>query len=136
MAKITRLKAQKNKKRVNVYLDGQFAFGLDADNLLKAGLKVGQELTEKQVENLVFKNESQKLLDKACRFLSYRPRSEKEVRDYLKRKKGTMGYFETYQDLEKFITVLNEESERGNFDRVKILEPENLKEEILSLNSN
>lgn len=87
MAKISQLKAQKNKKRVNVYLDGQFAFGLDADNLLKAGLKVGQELTEKEVEDLVFKNESQKLLDKAYRLLSFRPRSEKEVRDYLKKRK-------------------------------------------------
>lgn len=88
MAKITRIKAQKNKRRVNIYLDGKFAFGLDADNFLKAGLKIGQELSEKEVENLIFKNEFQKLLDRTLRLISARPRSEKEIIDYLKRKKS------------------------------------------------
>jgi len=88
MPQITRIKAQKNKKRVNIYLDGKFAFGLDADNFLKAGLKVGQKLTEKQVDDLVFKNEFQKLLNRALRLISRRPRSEKEIRDYLRRKKS------------------------------------------------
>lgn len=86
MAEITKIKAQKNKKRVNIYLDGKFAFPLDADNFLQAGLKVGQELTEKQVEDLIFKNEFQKLLDRVFRLISRRPRSEKEVRDYLMRR--------------------------------------------------
>lgn len=87
MAKITKLKAQKNKKRVNVYLDNKFAFGLDTDNLVKAGLKADQELTEKEVEALVLKNEFQKNYDRILRLIAARPRSEKEIRDYLKRKK-------------------------------------------------
>jgi len=89
VAEITKIKPQKNKKRVNIYLGGKFAFGLDADNFLKAGLKVGQELSEKQVEDLVFKNEFQKLLNKVYRILSLRPRSEKEIKDYLIKKKAT-----------------------------------------------
>jgi len=86
MARITKIKSQKNKKRVNIYLDGKFAFPLDADNFLKAGLKVDQVLSEKEVEDLIFKNEFQKLLDKVHRLLSFRPRSEKEIHDYLKKK--------------------------------------------------
>jgi len=86
MAKITKIEAQKNKKRVNIYLDGKFAFGLDADNFLKAGLKAGQTLTQKQVDDLIFKNESQKLFDKVLRLISHRPRSEKEIRNYLRKK--------------------------------------------------
>jgi len=89
VAEITKIKPQKNKKRVNIYLGGKFVFGLDADNFLKAGLKVGQELSEKQVEDLVFKNEFQKLLNKVYRILSLRPRSEKEIKDYLIKKKAT-----------------------------------------------
>lgn len=85
---ITRLKAQKNQKRVNVYLDGRFAFGLDADYLVKTGLKVGQELKKKEVEKLVFEGEFQKFYDRCLRLLSDRPRSEKEIRDYLKKKKA------------------------------------------------
>jgi len=92
MAEITKIKPQKNKKRVNIYLGGKFAFGLDADNFLKAGLKVGQELSEKQVEDLVFKNEFQKLLNKVYRILSLRPRSEKEIKDYLIKKKARLTF--------------------------------------------
>lgn len=84
---ITKIKSQKNQKRINIYLDGKFALGLDADNLLKAGLKVGQKLSQKQVDDLIFKNEFQKLFDKTLRLVSRRPRSEKEIRDYLKKKK-------------------------------------------------
>jgi len=85
---ITRIKVQKNKKRVNIYLDGEFTFGLDGDNFLKAGLKVGQKLTQKQIDDLVFKNEFQKLVDRTLRLISRRPRSEKEIRNYLKKKKS------------------------------------------------
>lgn len=88
MPRITRIKAQRNKKRVNIYLDGKFAFGLDADNFLKAGLKVGRELTDKQIRSLVFENEYRRFLDRVYRLLSFRPRSEKEIRDYLANKKS------------------------------------------------
>lgn len=88
MVEITKIKSQKNKHRANIYLDNKFAFGLDADNFLKAGLRVGQKLTEKQVEGLIFKNEFQKFLDRTLRLISFRPRSEKEIRIYLQRKKA------------------------------------------------
>lgn len=86
MSKITKIKLQKNKKRVNVYLDGKFAFGLDLDNFAKAGLKVGQELSEKEINDLIFKNEFQKLYDRCLRLIAARPRSEKEIKDYLFKK--------------------------------------------------
>lgn len=89
MAKITKLKTQQNKKRVNVYLGGKFSFGLDTENLVKAGLRVGQELTAKEAEALVLENEFQKFYDRVLRLIAARPRSEKEIRDYLKRKKAT-----------------------------------------------
>lgn len=80
---ITRIKPQKNKKRVNVYLDNKFAFGLDLDNYMKLGLKVGQKVTDKKVEEMVNKAEFQKTLDKLLRFATLRPRSEKEIKDRL-----------------------------------------------------
>ena len=86
MAKITKIKPQKTRSRVNIYLDGKFAFALPLEALAKRGLKVGQELTERQIENLIFKSEFQKLLGKALRFISLRPRSEKEIKDYLGKK--------------------------------------------------
>ncbi len=87
MADITQIKPQKNKKRVNIYLDGKFAFGLDLINYMKLGLKVGQEYSEDEIEEIVKKAEFQKTLDKLLRFATLRPRSEKEITTWLKKKK-------------------------------------------------
>ena len=92
MPQITQIKPQKKSSRVNVYLDGKFAFGVDLDSFVKLGLKAGIELSDNEVKRIVKKAEFQKTLDKLLRYVSLRPRSEKEIRDYLERKKvyGTM----------------------------------------------
>lgn len=83
---ITSIKAQKNQKRVNIYLDNSFGFGLDLENLMKLQLKVNQELSEEEKNEIVKKGELQKSFDKTLRFVMTRPRSFKEVKDYFKRK--------------------------------------------------
>lgn len=86
MPQVTSLKLQKNKKRVNVYLDERFAFGLDLETVTAFGLNQGQILTQHQVEKLFFDSFFGKLYNRTLNFLSYRPRSEKEVKDYLYKK--------------------------------------------------
>jgi regulatory protein len=85
---ITKLKTQKDRNRVNLYLDHQFAFGLSLKEVVKLGLTVGQKLTEEEVEKLLFSRQEEKLYQKTLNFLSYRPRSEKEIKDYLVRKRA------------------------------------------------
>lgn len=87
MPEVTLLKPQKNGKRVNVYLDGVFGFGIDLDNLVLSHIKIGTVLSNEEVEKIVRKAEFQKSLDKLLKFAMLRPRSEKEIDDYLKRKK-------------------------------------------------
>lgn len=84
---ITSIKPQRNGKRVNVYLDSRFGFGIDLDNLVKLGIKVEKEFSEEEIAKIVKKAELAATYDKLLRFASLRPRSEKEVRDWLKRKK-------------------------------------------------
>jgi len=84
---ITSVKTQRNRKRVNVYLDYKFGFGIDLDNFVLSGLKVEQELSDEGVEKVVKKAEFQKTYDKFLRFAMLRPRSEKELEGWLKRKK-------------------------------------------------
>jgi len=87
MPTVTSIKPQRNKRRVNIYLDNKFGFGLDLENFVKLGLKVEQELTEEEIEKIVRKGEFQKTLDKLLKFATLRPRSEKEIKDWFKRKK-------------------------------------------------
>ena len=84
---ITALKPQKNKKRINVHLDGKFGFGIDLENLVNHNLKVEQTLTEKEVEEIIQKAEFQKTLDKLLRFSTLRPRSKREVETWFRKHK-------------------------------------------------
>jgi regulatory protein len=84
---ITSIKQQKIQNRVNVYLDDKFGFGIDLDNFVLLHLKVDQELTDAEVEEVVRKAEFQKTWEKLLRFAMIRPRSEKEITDYFRRKK-------------------------------------------------
>ena len=82
---VTRLRFQsKNPERVNVYLDGAFAFSLPA--VEAAPLRRGQVLTEEEVQALRDLDAFHRAYERALRFLKYRPRSVWEVRQYLQRK--------------------------------------------------
>ena len=109
MPTITSIKQQKNKSRVNVYLDDKFGFGIDLDNFVLLHLKVDQELTEKEVEEIVKKAEFQKTLDKLYRFCTVRPRSEKEVADWFHRKKVHSSLFPKLLKKLKNLDLLDDE---------------------------
>jgi regulatory protein len=83
--RITALEPQKRSKdRVNVYLDGTFAFGLAMIEATR--LHVGDVLTDEDVAALKAADEIERARDKALNYLSYRPRSEAEVRRYLSKR--------------------------------------------------
>jgi len=82
---ITRLEVQKrNDQRVNVYLDDTYAFSLTLDEAIK--LRKGQVLSADDVKALRNDDDVIKAVDRAARFIAYRPRSEQEVRQNLKDK--------------------------------------------------
>lgn len=82
--KITALKLQKkNAQRVNVYLDGEYAFGLA--RIVAAWLKVGQELSEEKIAELRSGDEREAALQRALHFISYRPRTRQEVHQNLEK---------------------------------------------------
>jgi regulatory protein len=84
--KVTALKLQaRNKTRVNVFLDGAFAFGLAKDEAVR--LRIGQELTEGDIERLKAADSREEAYKRALRLIDRRPRSTREVRDNLKKNK-------------------------------------------------
>jgi regulatory protein len=81
--KITALRVQaRNKSRVNVYLDGKFAFGVA--KIVAARLAIGQELDEAALAHLKGADDVEQAYERALKFLSPRPRSVSEVRRRLK----------------------------------------------------
>jgi len=84
MRKITALEVQKrNPNRVNVHLDGEFAFGLA--RIVAAWLRVGQELSAEKIEQLLAEDTRERAVQQAMIFLSYRARSESEIRQNLRK---------------------------------------------------
>lgn len=87
MPRITALEAQRQAERVNVSLDGEFAFGLAVITAQRAGLRIGGELSAVEIDELLTEDVFQKAYARALILLGYRPRSEAEVRQRLNRAK-------------------------------------------------
>jgi regulatory protein len=84
---ITAIKAQeRNPERVNVFLDGAYAFAVTREEALTQGLRIGRELTVDEVGALRAQDVVSKATEAALRLLAVRPRSEKELRDRLRQK--------------------------------------------------
>jgi regulatory protein len=82
--KITSLRIQKrNPQRVNVYLDGIFAFGLA--RIVAAWLQVGQALSPEKVTELQSLDEREVAYQRALKFIQYRPRTQSEIRQNLRK---------------------------------------------------
>ena len=85
MKTITDLRAQRRKEdRVNVYLDGTYAFSLHVS--VAHGLQVGQQIIAEQCERLRFKDAVYVASQQAMHYLSFRPRSRAELTGYLRKK--------------------------------------------------
>ena len=82
---ITRLQLQqKNKERVNVFINEEYAFSLEL--ILAAGLKKGQALTEVEIATLQAEDEGKRTYTAAINFLGQRTRSRKEVEQRLQQR--------------------------------------------------
>ena len=99
--KITRLAVQKNNpKRVNVFLNGEFAFGLYRETA--AWLEIGQNLSDEKINELLLTDQKKEVMFRAIEYISYKPRTTQETR----RKLQNAGYDESL--IEKTLSHLSE----------------------------
>jgi regulatory protein len=106
--KITDIKQQvKRADRYSIYIDGKYLFSLSDSELLALGLRIGLEFDEAELADLQQKAIIDKGYDRALNLIMRRPRSEWELREYLKRKDQTPEHIET---------ILNMLSKRGYVD--------------------
>lgn len=84
MSVITKITVQqKNKDRYNIFLDGQYAFSVDEDVLIKFNLKKGLELDEFTLMEIHYQDDIRKAYNRAIQYLTRKMRSEHEVRTHL-----------------------------------------------------
>src|SRR5262249_16003350 len=85
MPRVTRISVQqRHSERVNVFIDEEFAFGLDQLVLSEAGIAVGDELDTQQIEALKRTDDVAKALNDSLRLFAGRPRSTPELPNRLK----------------------------------------------------
>jgi regulatory protein len=109
--KITKIApAVKTAGRYNVFVDEKFAFSLDESQLVKIGLKKGDEIDEEKLVELKTESDFGKNYIRAVDLVSRRLRSEKEIRDYAFRKQWTKA------NAERVVARLHE---RGYLDDTK-----------------
>src|SRR5471030_1666917 len=87
MAKITKIEIQKrNKERVNLFLDEEYAFSISAELVYKEGLNKNDEIDSEKLKVLAEKENFIRCKESALRSIERAHKTEKEVRDKLKLK--------------------------------------------------
>ena len=86
MAIITKIEEQKNKKRINVFVDNAFFCGLFKETAVIFKLKEGQFIDESVLKQAIFDSETKSAFDKASEYLANRMYSKRELFDKLYKK--------------------------------------------------
>lgn len=76
----------RDQNRVNIFLDGRFAFSLDVTQVVEFGLKVQKKVTLEKFEELSRASEFGKLYQRTLEWAMTRPHSVREAQDYLRRR--------------------------------------------------
>lgn len=102
--KITAIKGQvKRQDRYSVFVDGKYSFSLNQNQILELKIKIGQELSKSEINKFIEQSDLGKIYDRTLNWLSIRPRSEWEIKNYLKLKKQNE---KTIEEILKKLTQL------------------------------
>lgn len=101
--------ASRDTSRVNVFLGGKFEFSLTLAQVVDLGVKVGKTYSEEEISKFRSASDFGKLYQRSLEYALSRPRSEKEMRDYLTRKKQKREIEQKRYD--EFIARLESDSE-------------------------
>lgn len=87
MKTITEISIQKNNpKRCNLFLDGEFFCGVELITVMQNRLKVGDKISEKQINEIVVASEREKCMQVGLLYVSKNLKTVSQVAKYLKNK--------------------------------------------------
>lgn len=92
---VTKIQQQKKRKnRYNIFLNDEYAFAIDEDVFVKYHIHKGMELTEKEIQEITNDEDFHSTYVMAINYLSYRMRTSREIRTYLREKEVTQEMIE------------------------------------------
>lgn len=119
--KIIKIQGQvRRPNRKTIFLDNGDVFGITEDVLISNNLVEGQTISETEIEKIKFDESNNKALNAAYRLLSYRMRSESEMKNRLKQKDYDKNIITAVIEYLKTINYLNDEEFAIAFARDKI----------------
>lgn len=77
---------KKHDDRANLYIDGEFYCGVSVELVIKEQLKKGMEIDVEKLNSMVIEDEKKTAFSKAIKYMSGSLKTEKQIKDYLKRK--------------------------------------------------
>lgn len=83
---ITKIETQKNKSRVNIFVDDSFFCGLNKETAILFGLKENKEVNEEKLKSAIFESEVKSAFEKSLDYLGRRMYTKYELLDRLTKK--------------------------------------------------
>ncbi|MFQ5493051.1 MAG: RecX family transcriptional regulator [Candidatus Dojkabacteria bacterium] len=84
--KVSKLLRNKRGNKIAIFLDDRYTFSVEESILIEEGLFVGKQLAEEDLTRIQKDDLVATLITRSLNLISSRPRSEKEIRDYLSQK--------------------------------------------------
>jgi regulatory protein len=83
---VTKIAQQvKRQDRYSVYINEKYSFSLSEYQLAGSGLRIGKIFTAEELSDFIGESEFGKAYERALNYVMIRPRSEKEIKEYLTR---------------------------------------------------
>jgi regulatory protein len=115
------LKSRKERSKYEVFIDDKPGLRVSESTLAKSGLFTGKDLDEGDIEQILQADSRERAHQTAVNFISYRPRSSKEIVDKLSRKGFSHELAVEIIDKLKELNLLNDVQFARMFVRDKLL---------------
>lgn len=133
---------KKHDDRANLYIDGDFYCGVSVELILREQLKKGMEVDVEKLQEIIVEDEKKTAFSKVIKYISSTIKTEKQIKDYLKRKEYNQSTIEyvigklkeyNYIDDEQFARsfVLTYASKYGKLKLISALRSKGITEEVI-----
>ena len=98
--------AKKDRNRIHIYIDDIYKGTIYIDYVVEYGLKLGSEITQNKLDEIVNISNNKKLFNECLRYVGIRQRSEKEIKEYIYKKAQKAKFIINENNIDEIINNL------------------------------